>query len=81
LNVKRIEQERSLQERPSQERSSQASPTSVDPQEAVRRRAYQIYEQRGTAPGSPMQDWLQAESELFDTQSTQKNIQPIRKAA
>jgi len=27
-------------------------------------RAYQIYQQRGYAPGDPMQDWLQAEREL-----------------
>jgi len=27
-------------------------------------RAYQIYQERGYAPGDPMQDWLQAEREL-----------------
>ena len=27
-------------------------------------RAYQIYQERGYAPGDPMRDWLQAEREL-----------------
>jgi len=30
-------------------------------------RAYHIYLERGGTPGDPMQDWLQAEQELFGT--------------
>ena len=32
--------------------------------EEIALRAYHIYLERGSAPGDPMQDWLQAEREL-----------------
>jgi hypothetical protein len=32
--------------------------------EQIAQRAYEIYLQRGGAPGDPMQDWLRAEQEL-----------------
>ena len=47
----------------------------IDVQEEVRKRAYQIYEQRAGALGSPVEDWLQAESEILD------NTRRPRKAA
>jgi hypothetical protein len=33
-------------------------------QEQIRRRAYELYEQRGRDDGHELDDWLQAESEL-----------------
>ena len=33
--------------------------------EAIRRRAYEIFEQRGCAPAGDLDDWLQAEKDLF----------------
>jgi Protein of unknown function (DUF2934) len=30
----------------------------------IRRRAYEIYQERGSLPGRELEDWLQAESEL-----------------
>ena len=46
---------------------------SVDLQEAeVRRRAYQIYEERGMTPGSDLEDWFQAEAEIRQKQRPQK---------
>ena len=33
-------------------------------QERIRRRAYDLYEQRGRQDGSDLDDWLRAESEL-----------------
>jgi hypothetical protein len=33
-------------------------------QEQIRRRAYELYEQRGSNDGHEVSDWLQAESEL-----------------
>lgn len=33
--------------------------------EAVRRRAYELFEARGRAPGGELDDWLRAERELF----------------
>lgn len=33
--------------------------------DAIRQRAYELFEKRGGAPGREMDDWLQAEKELF----------------
>ena len=33
-------------------------------QDAIAARAYEIYLERGSTPGDPMQDWLRAEREL-----------------
>lgn len=35
-----------------------------DLQEQIRRRAHEVYEQRGRDEGHELDDWLQAESEL-----------------
>lgn len=32
---------------------------------AIRRRAYELYEQRGQSAGYDLQDWLEAESEIM----------------
>ena len=40
--------------------SQRPAPTAAD----VARRAYEIYEARGGAPGAALDDWLQAEREL-----------------
>lgn len=37
----------------------------VDISEAIRFRAYQIFEQRGYAHGADLEDWLRAESEVL----------------
>jgi hypothetical protein len=34
------------------------------PEEAIRSRAHQLYEERGAEPGHDLDDWLQAEREL-----------------
>ena len=34
------------------------------PEEEVRRRAYELYEQRGRMPGCECEDWLRAEQEI-----------------
>ncbi len=41
-------------------------------QEQIRRRAYELYEQRGRNDGYELNDWLQAESEM--TQQTSNTI-------
>ncbi len=33
-------------------------------EERIRQRAHELYLQRGQRPGSPLQDWLQAEGEI-----------------
>ncbi|HVM76103.1 MAG TPA: DUF2934 domain-containing protein [Candidatus Saccharimonadales bacterium] len=41
-----------------------AAATSALTHDDIAARAYQIYQERGYAPGDPMEDWLQAEREL-----------------
>jgi Protein of unknown function (DUF2934) len=60
--MKRVEEERPIQ----------LPSTSVEQQEAIRRRAFQIYQQRGMADGLDVDDWLQAELEIVDAHRTQK---------
>ncbi len=38
-------------------------------QEQIRRRAYELYEQRGKEDGHELDDWLQAESEITRTKT------------
>jgi hypothetical protein len=38
--------------------------TGRDPEEEIRRRAYEIYEARGGAPGSDVDDWCIAERQV-----------------
>ncbi len=44
-------------------REPEPKPTTIT-EEDVRRRAYEIYLERGDAPGSEIDDWLRAETEL-----------------
>jgi Protein of unknown function (DUF2934) len=48
------------------ERKNQAVP---DQQEQVRRRAQELYEQRGREEGHALDDWLQAEAEVVKGQA------------
>jgi DUF2934 family protein len=41
-------------------------------EEQIRRRAYELYEQRGREDGHELDDWLQAESEI--TQKKAKTV-------
>jgi DUF2934 family protein len=36
----------------------------INLEDEIRRRAYELYQQRGTAPGSEAEDWLTAEREI-----------------
>lgn len=38
----------------------------VDLQDAIRERAYEIYEQRGGLHGADIEDWVRAESEVME---------------
>ena len=42
----------------------------IDLQDAIRRHAYHLYEQRGYMHGYDREDWLRAESEILTTAST-----------
>ena len=37
-------------------------------QESIRRRAFQIYQERGMTDGLDVEDWLQAETELLESE-------------
>ncbi len=40
--------------------------SATDVQEQIRRRAYELYQQRKGLNGSPEQDWLRAENEILN---------------
>jgi len=44
---------------------TQVTKSTPDLQEQIRRRAYELYEQRGREDGHELDDWLQAESEVI----------------
>jgi hypothetical protein len=48
-----------------------------DQQEQIRRRAFELYEQRGRGDGFALDDWLQAESELAQSRAKK----PLRRSA
>jgi len=50
----------------SEPRNNGAAPNLVpiNLEDEIRRRAYELYQQRGTAPGSEAEDWLTAEREV-----------------
>jgi hypothetical protein len=56
----------------SKSRTAKKSPA----REEIALRAYQIYLERGGAPGNPLDDWTRAERELLG-----RNGQPRRKSA
>jgi hypothetical protein len=48
--------------------ASRAKKTSIENlpiEEQIRRRAYELYVERGNESGSDLDDWLQAEEEIF----------------
>ena len=44
--------------------SNQTTKSTSELQEQIRRRAHELYEQRGRQDGHELDDWLQAESEV-----------------
>ena len=44
--------------------TNQITQSTSELQEQIRRRAYELYDQRGRDDGHELDDWLQAESEL-----------------
>ena len=52
--------------------TKQFSATPVELEDAIRRRAYEIYEQRGRADGFELDDWVQAEAEVLDSMEMRK---------
>ena len=55
-------------------RTASKSPASVQQhvlnlEDEIRRRAYELYEQRGKEDGRDLEDWLQAEEEIKQTRT------------
>jgi Protein of unknown function (DUF2934) len=50
-----------------QEPHFQMLKTHIDLEEEIRRRAYEIYAERGMTPGAEVEDWLRAEAEILGT--------------
>jgi len=49
------------------------TPSTADEIEnAIRRRAYELYEERGYVDGFELEDWAQAEAELLNSKPTAK---------
>ena len=46
--------------------------TPVEVEDIIRRRAYEIYEQRGKADGFELDDWVQAEAEVLGSREMPK---------
>ena len=49
-----------------------AKSASSNAEERIRRRAYELYDQRGRVDGFALDDWLQAEAEILGKQKGQK---------
>ncbi len=62
------------QPQPNDTVASKASPAKVmmmpnaPSQDAIRERAYELYESRGREPGQEEQDWLRAEHEILNAE-------------
>ena len=54
----------------SKEQPAQSLQAPADLQEQVRRRAYELYEERGKVDGFEIEDWLQAEAEFLGARRT-----------
>jgi Protein of unknown function (DUF2934) len=52
-------------------KTSPANSSSADLEPKIRERAYQLYQDRGRAPGLDIEDWLNAEREILARQSHQ----------
>ena len=53
--------------RKEQEQSNELFNLDTQQLEAIQRRAFEIYQQRGMKDGLDVEDWLQAEAELTDS--------------
>jgi hypothetical protein len=47
------------------DRASERTPAPLPSSEAIAKRAYELYLQRGSVPGYELEDWLAAEAELI----------------
>jgi len=53
---------------PVRKSATSSNPTPIDLEAQIRQRAYELYEQRGCAPGNENEDWFRAEREVIARQ-------------
>ena len=51
-----------------------AEQTQPEIEAEIRRRAYELYEQRGYADGYDLDDWLQAQAEILEAKSKAASV-------
>jgi len=69
---------------PAPARAKEAPIEALPLEERIRRRAYELYVERGDQSGSEIDDWLQAEEEVLKTQKeplAKTGIQDVRSPA
>ena len=54
------------------ETTKRTTGTTVDMEDQIRQRAYELYEQRGREDGFEVEDWVQAESEVLGSREMAK---------
>jgi len=54
---------------PAPARATKSTIKTLPPEERIRRRAYELYVQRGNQSGSELDDWLQAEKEFLQDEA------------
>lgn len=59
--------------------SKSPSVKKLSPQQKIELRAYEIYIERGCAPGNPLEDWVRAEREIL--QKTRRSAKKTATAA
>jgi Protein of unknown function (DUF2934) len=47
-------------------------PRTPELDDKIRRRAYELYEERGRTDGAELEDWVRAETEVLDSHDTAK---------
>ena len=51
---------------------SAANPVEMETEDTIRRRAYELYEERGRGDGHELQDWVDAEAEVLRSRDAAK---------
>lgn len=72
LDALRCREGGSVKNSPISSISDKNTNVTVDPQELIRLRAYELFEQRGCEHGHDLEDWLQAETEVTTTVRTKR---------
>jgi Protein of unknown function (DUF2934) len=62
-----------MKPKPNSVRTGQEAPAApAEYEDEIRRRAYELYEQRGRVDGYALDDWLQAEAEVLTAEKQKK---------